>query len=84
MNIQDKIKKQFIASTIELDGDNVKYLFDRETVTQEKINALEDSYNQLYDAKVIDMPFDDYLKDMEVEFINVDHYFRESNEGEED
>ena len=72
MSLNEKFNGQFLVKTVELDEEKEQlYVFDKNSMDDEKINALVESFNSLYNAEVMVCSFNEYLDQIGIEYIDL-------------
>ena len=72
MSLIGKFNSQFMVKTVELDEEKEQlYIFDKNTMDDEKLLAIEEAYNSLYNAEVMVCSFNEYLDHLEIEYIDL-------------
>ena len=72
MGLIQKFDSQFMVKTVPLDeGKERIYIFDRNSMDDEKLDAIVNSFHGLYDADILDCSFNDYLDQLQVEYMDL-------------
>lgn len=71
--IKERFEKQFfIIETDFVDGDSI-FMFDKNEITDDKVYALIEEFEELYDNEEISCSIDDFFDERKINYYNMTH-----------